>query len=89
MVVVADAVGMVMPVMVSVIVTMGMVMALPPGGRALRDLVVRVAAVVVPMPMLVAVMIVVLAHASFPLVGSAICSSMSPSTPLMWASAAE
>lgn len=105
--VVADAVGMVMPVMVSVIVTMGMVMALRPGGRALRDPVVRVAAVVVsmpmpmpmlmrmimpvvvPMPMLVAVMIVVLAHASFPLVGSAICSSMSPSTPLMWASAAE
>jgi hypothetical protein len=39
--------------------------------------------------MVVIVMIVVLAHASFPLEGSAICSSISLRTPVIWASAAE
>jgi cytochrome c oxidase assembly protein Cox11 len=39
--------------------------------------------------MVVVVVIVVLAHASVPLEGSAICSSISLSTPLIWASAAE
>jgi hypothetical protein len=37
----------------------------------------------------VALVVVVLAHASLPLEGSAICSSISFSTPLIWASAAE
>ncbi len=39
--------------------------------------------------MVVVVVIVVLAHASVPVEGSAICSSISLSTPLIWASAAE
>jgi hypothetical protein len=39
--------------------------------------------------MVMVVMIVVLAHASVPVEGSAICSSISLSTPLIWASAAE
>ena len=38
---------------------------------------------------IVVVVIVVLAHASVPVEGSAICSSISLSTPLIWASAAE
>lgn len=33
--------------------------------------------------------VVVVAHASLPFAGSAMCSSISLSTPLMWASAAE
>jgi hypothetical protein len=33
--------------------------------------------------------LVVMAHASLPFAGSAICSSISLRTPLMWASAAE
>ena len=39
--------------------------------------------------MVIMVVIVLLAHASVPVEGSAICSSISLSTPLMWASAAE
>jgi hypothetical protein len=39
--------------------------------------------------MVMVVMIVVLAHASVPVEGSAICSSISLSTPLIWASAVE
>lgn len=39
------------------------------------------------MRVIVVVVIVVLAHASFPVEGSAICSSISLSTPLIWASA--
>jgi hypothetical protein len=35
------------------------------------------------------VVVVVLAHASVPVEGSAICSSISLRTPLIWASAAE
>jgi hypothetical protein len=45
--------------------------------------------IVVVMVVTVMVVIVVFAHASFPLEGSAICSSISLSTPLIWASAAE
>ena len=45
--------------------------------------------IVVVMVVTVMVVIVVFAHASFPLEGSAICSSISFSTPLIWASAAE
>ena len=48
----------------------------------------RVAMLVIMVVVAMAVMVVVLAHASFPLAGSAICSSISPRTPLMWASAA-
>lgn len=55
--------------------------------------VVAVVAMVMPVVMpvgvivMVVIVIVVLAHASFPLEGSAICSSISLSTPLIWASA--
>ncbi|NVM78007.1 putative membrane protein [Duganella sp. SG902] len=43
----------------------------------------------VVMIVIMVVVIVVLAHASVPVEGSAICSSISLSTPLIWASAAE
>jgi hypothetical protein len=52
-------------------------------------LVVRVVVAVIMVMALMAMVVVVLAHASFPFEGSAICSSISFSTPLMWASAAE
>jgi cytochrome c oxidase assembly protein Cox11 len=45
--------------------------------------------VIVVMVMVMVVVIVVLAHASVPVEGSAICSSISLRTPLIWASAAE
>lgn len=80
MVVVADAVG------VAVIVCMAVAMVI------VAMVVVRVAMTAVALMSGVAGMalvIVVLAHASFPLKGSAICSSISFSTPLIWASAAE
>jgi hypothetical protein len=56
-----------------------------------RVLVVAVVMIVVIMVviMMVVVVVVVLAHASVPVAGSAICSSISLSTPLIWASAAE
>ncbi len=54
-------------------------------GMAVIMSVVMVMMVVVIM----VVVIVVLAHASVPVEGSAICSSISLSTPLIWASAAE
>jgi hypothetical protein len=44
---------------------------------------------VIVMIVVMVVVIVVLAHASVPVEGSAICSSISLRTPLMWASAAE
>jgi hypothetical protein len=44
---------------------------------------------VIVMIVVMVVVIVVLAHASVPVEGSAICSSISLSTPLIWASAAE
>ncbi|RZT08348.1 hypothetical protein EV582_0380 [Duganella sp. BK701] len=50
---------------------------------------VMVAMSVIVMIVVMVVMIVVLAHASVPVEGSAICSSISLSTPLIWASAAE
>jgi hypothetical protein len=49
----------------------------------------RVVVAVIMVVALMAVVVVVLAHASFPFEGSAICSSISFSTPLIWASAAE
>jgi cytochrome c oxidase assembly protein Cox11 len=49
----------------------------------------RMAVAVIMMRVVMVVVIVVLAHASVPLEGSAICSSISFSTPLIWASAAE
>jgi hypothetical protein len=48
-----------------------------------------VAMIVVIMVVVMVVVVVVLAHASVPVAGSAICSSISLSTPLIWASAAE
>lgn len=75
MVVVADAVTVIVIVRMSVAVVI------------VAMFVVRVVvAVIVAMVVMV---VVVLAHASFPFEGSAICSSISFSTPLMWASAAE
>jgi hypothetical protein len=50
---------------------------------------VVVAMSVIVMIVVMVVVIVVLAHASVPVEGSAICSSISLSTPLIWASAAE
>ena len=49
----------------------------------------RVMVVSMPVAVIVAVTVIVAAHAWLPDVGSAIWSSMSASTPLMWASAAE
>ncbi|NYE62053.1 hypothetical protein FHW58_003260 [Duganella sp. 1224] len=51
--------------------------------------VLMVSMVMIMVRMVMLVVIVVLAHASVPVEGSAICSSISLSTPLMWASAAE
>lgn len=56
-------------------------------GMAVAMIVAVVMAVIVVMVMVIVV--VVLAHASVPVEGSAICSSISLSTPLIWASAAE
>ena len=47
----------------------------------------RVPVVMSVVMMMVIVVIVVLAHASVPVDGSAICSSISLRTPLIWASA--
>jgi hypothetical protein len=60
-------------------------------GAAVRMALVLMAVVVVVvlMAVVIIVVVVVLAHASFPVEGSAICSSISPSMPLMCASAAE
>jgi hypothetical protein len=44
--------------------------------------------VAVALVMVVIVVVVVLAHVSSPLAGSAMCSNMSVSRPVMWASAA-
>ena len=75
MVVAADAVG------VAVIVSMMVVRAV---------ILVIVAVVMVVMVVAgVAAVVVMLAHASFPFDGSAICSSISLRTSLIWASAAE
>ena len=77
MVVAADAVG------VAVIVSMIVV-------RAVILVIVAVVMVVVVMVVAaVAAVVVMLAHASFPFDGSAICSSISLRTSLIWASAAE
>ena len=83
-------------VSVAVIVAMPVVMAARCPGRRRMAVVVIVMVVAVVIMMIVAVVImvvmivvVVLAHASVPVEGSAICSSISLRTPLMWASAAE
>ncbi len=78
MVVAADAVG------VAVIVSMIVV-------RAVILVIVAVVMVVMVVPGVAAVaaVVVMLAHASFPFDGSAICSSISLRTSLIWASAAE
>jgi hypothetical protein len=52
-------------------------------------MIVVVAMSVIVMIVVMVEVIVVLAHASVPVEGSAICSSISLSTPLIWASAAE
>ena len=75
MVVAADAVG------VAVIVSMMVVRAV--------ILVIVAMFVVVMVVAGVAAVVVMLAHASFPFDGSAICSSISLRTSLIWASAAE
>jgi len=51
--------------------------------------VTMVVAMVVLVVVIMMVVIVVLAHASVPVEGSAICSSISLRTPVIWASAAE
>ena len=58
-------------------------------GMAVAMIVAVVMAVIVVMVMVMVIVVVVLAHASVPVEGSAICSSISLSTPLIWASAAE
>jgi hypothetical protein len=55
----------------------------------MMPVVMRMAVLMAMMVMIIVVVMVVLAHASFPVEGSAICSSISWSTPLIWASAAE
>ena len=63
-----------------VLMRLRVVMNMVAGFRRRRVMVVLVAA---------AIVFVLVAHASVPVDGSAICSSMSLRTPLMWASAAE
>ena len=75
MVVMADAVAVIVRMVVPMVIV----------AMFFRRVVVAVIMVVA----LMAVVVVVLAHASFPFEGSAICSSISFSTPLIWASAAE
>jgi len=58
-------------------------------GMAVAMIVAVVMAVIVVMIVVMVIVVVVLAHASVPVEGSAICSSISLSTPLIWASAAE
>ena len=77
MVVMADAVA----VIVGMVVAGAMVVV--------AMFIVVVAVIMVVVVASVALVVVVLAHASFPFDGSAICSSISFSTPLIWASAAE
>ena len=70
---------------VSVIMVV-MAVAMRLGGRVTVTMVV---VLIVVMIVIMVVVIVMLAHASFPVEGSAICSSISLSTPVIWASAAE